>query len=67
MEKYLIYDKKTKFDINTKYLDDVTDLINIKYDKNDLVFCSECNKEYLYKNLQKHKNSKTHLKNLKKS
>jgi hypothetical protein len=66
MEKYLIYEKG-KFDINTKDLDDISKSINLKYDKNDPVFCSECNKEYLYKNLQKHKKSKTHLKNLKKS
>ena len=67
MEKYLIYDKKTKFDISVKDLEDVSDLINLKYDEFYPVYCSECDREFLPKNIKKHNLSKTHLKNLKKS
>ena len=63
---YLIYDKKTKYDINTKDLEDVTDLINLNFDKDYPVYCSDCKREYLPKNIKRHEKSKTHLKNIKK-
>jgi hypothetical protein len=65
MEKYLIYEKG-KFDINIKDLDDISKSIQIKYDEFYPIYCAECDKEYLPKNIKKHNLSKTHLKNIKK-
>ena len=66
MEKYLIYDKKTKYDISVKDLEDVTKSINIKYDEFYPVYCYECDKEYKPTHIKRHNLSKTHLKNINK-
>ena len=62
---YLIYDKKTNFDINTKDLEDATDVINLKYDKDYPVYCNYCKKEYKPQNIARHNLSKAHLKKYK--